>query len=75
MLANQQKCRQNADQSRCPYGPTRMHTHRAEPLHRSRSLDRSSPTPPTHPKVGIGPEALPERKKPNLGGWAKRLYY
>jgi len=26
------------------------------------------PTPPTHPQVGIGPDAHPKRKKPNREG-------
>jgi hypothetical protein len=27
------------------------------------------------PQLGIGPVTDPKRKKPNLVGWAKRLYY
>jgi hypothetical protein len=30
---------------------------------------------PTHPQLGIGPDARPKRKKPSREGWAKRLYY
>jgi|APEBP8051073058_1049385.scaffolds.fasta_scaffold01145_11 hypothetical protein len=33
------------------------------------------PVPEPPPQLGIGPEALPERKKPNHEGCAKRLYY
>jgi len=69
MLANWQQCRQNADQPEAPPRTTQPHTHMASPP--PEAFPCASPLPHTaanHPQVGIGPEALPERKKPSLGG-------
>jgi hypothetical protein len=69
MVADRQRCRQNADQPRGattdPPGRTLTCLHRAValPLHKPPAPHRQ-----THPQVGIGPEARPERKKPSLVG-------
>jgi len=67
MLSNVQRCWPTDD------GPTRQRTQMDPPPPRPSLAQSPCPTP--QPQVGIGPDARPKRKKPNLVGWAKRLYY
>jgi len=67
MLANGQRCRQNADLPRSTTtDPARTRTRRPTARPSPSLAQAPCPTPPTPPQLGIGPDARPERKKPNL---------